>query len=65
MDTIEYYQASLMIALIQLTHGRWDVEELITMHEYILHELCVPPEEEPKFSVVPFEKATVPDPDTP
>jgi hypothetical protein len=65
MDTIEYDQASLMIALIQMTHGRWDVEELIAMHGYILEELCVPPEEEPKFSVVPFEKATVPDPDTP
>jgi hypothetical protein len=65
MDTIEYDQASLMIALIQMTHGRWDVEELITMHEYILHELCVPPEEEPKLSVIPFAKATAPDPDTP
>jgi hypothetical protein len=28
MDTIEYDQASLMIALIQMTHGRWDVEEV-------------------------------------
>jgi hypothetical protein len=35
MDTIEYDQASLMIALIQMTRGRWDVEELITMHGYI------------------------------
>jgi hypothetical protein len=35
MDTIEYDQASLMIALIQMTHGRWDVEELIAMHGYI------------------------------
>ena len=65
MDTIEYDQASLMVALIQMTHGRLDVEELITMHEYILHELCVPPEEEPKLSVIPFAKATAPDPDTP
>jgi hypothetical protein len=54
MDTIEYDQASLMIALIQMTHGRWDVEELIAMHGYILEELCVPPEEEPKLSVDAF-----------
>ena len=65
MDTIEYDQASLMLALIQMTRGRWDVEELITMHGYILQELCVPPEEEPKLSVVPFAKANAPDPDTP
>ena len=64
METIEYDQASLMLALIQMTQGRWDAEELILMHNYILEELCAPEDNEPRLSVVPFEKATVPDPDT-
>lgn len=65
MDTIEYDPASLMLTLIQMTQGRWDVDELMTMHAYIT-ELCDAPEEsEPTLSVVPFAKATDPAPDTP
>jgi len=64
MDTTEYDQASLMLALVQMTRGRWDAEELITMHTYIMDELCAPEDNEPRLSVVPFEKTTVPDPDT-
>ena len=66
MDTVEYDPASLMLALIQMTQGRWDVDELMTMHAYITYELCDAPEEsEPTLSVVPFAKATDPGPDTP
>ena len=62
--TVEYDQASLMIALVQMTRGRWDSEELILMHSYIMEELCAPEEHEPRLSVVPFEKANDPGPDT-